>query len=118
MAILCERQVWKREPTKRGRQPARLTPEEEDRVRAALRFLAQGYGSNLRALTRDLRINRTTVTRALWKHRAVTPAMALRVARHAGVPLGDLLSGAWPKAGICPKCGASQRRRCARPNFG
>jgi hypothetical protein len=40
-------------------------------------------------------------------HRSGKPsvALALRAARLAGVPLEDVLSGAWPKEGSCPMCG-------------
>ncbi len=35
----------------------------------------------------------------------VTPALALRVARFAGIPMDELLAGRWLSARVCPHCG-------------
>jgi hypothetical protein len=37
--------------------------------------------------------------------RAVTPALALRVARLVGVPVDELLAGRWLSPRVCPHCG-------------
>jgi hypothetical protein len=37
--------------------------------------------------------------------RAVTPALALRVARFAGIPMDELLAGQWLSPRVCPDCG-------------
>lgn len=37
--------------------------------------------------------------------RGVTPALALRVARFAGVGMDELLAGQWLSARVCPHCG-------------
>jgi len=37
--------------------------------------------------------------------RAVTPALALRVARFAGIAMDELLAGQWLSARVCPHCG-------------
>jgi hypothetical protein len=37
--------------------------------------------------------------------RAVTPALALRVARFAGIPMDELLAGQWLSPRVCPHCG-------------
>ena len=34
--------------------------------------------------------------------RSVTPALAPRVARVAGVPMDELIAGRWPSARVCP----------------
>jgi len=36
---------------------------------------------------------------------AVTPALALRVARFAGVPMDERLAGQWLSPRACPHCG-------------
>jgi hypothetical protein len=37
--------------------------------------------------------------------KAVTPALTLRVARFAGVPMDELLAGQWLSPRVCPHCG-------------
>jgi hypothetical protein len=37
--------------------------------------------------------------------RAVTPALALRVARFAGIAMDELLAGQWLSPRVCPHCG-------------
>ena len=37
--------------------------------------------------------------------KAATPALALRVARFAGVPMDELLAGQWLSPRVCPHCG-------------
>jgi hypothetical protein len=37
--------------------------------------------------------------------KAVTPALALRVARFAGVTMDELLAGQWLSVRVCPHCG-------------
>jgi hypothetical protein len=113
MAILTTKQIWKREPNPRGRKSRaelnRLLPVEEQRVRRAMRVLHVRY-RNWSAVSRALGYHRVTVERVLNIRRTATPAFAMRVARLLGVSLGEVLSGAWPKAGECLMCGS-----CAAP---
>ena len=37
--------------------------------------------------------------------RPVTPPLALRIARFAGVPMDGLLAGQWLSPRVCPHCG-------------
>jgi hypothetical protein len=39
------------------------------------------------------------------RKKAVTPALALRVARFVGVPMDELLAGQWLSPRVCPHCG-------------
>jgi hypothetical protein len=106
MAILRSKQVWKRAGTKRCRESDLdvLTPEEADRVRTAMDVLRITYG-DWRKVAKALKSNRTTITRIVCIRRKCTPTFAARVARLLGIPLGEILSGAFPKE--CPLCGAT-----------
>jgi hypothetical protein len=37
--------------------------------------------------------------------RTVTPALALRVSRFAGIAMDELLAGQWLSSRVCPHCG-------------
>ncbi len=105
MPILKTKQVWKRETkqsTRMGKD--RLTPEEQANLRRAMDVLRIRYRSWVKVAT-ALKTDRTTVTRVLHIRRWATPAFALRVARLLGEPLGDVLTGAFPRPGQCPMCG-------------
>lgn len=107
MPILTAKQTWKRAPNPSGRKSRaelnRLLPAEEERVRVAMRVLRVRYG-NWTRVSEALGHHRVTVERVLNIRRTATPAFAMRVATLLGVSLGDVLSGAWPKAGECPMC--------------
>jgi hypothetical protein len=81
-----------------------LTPTEQENVRKALRFLAQRYGDYTK-LAKAMKSHRETVQRPARRDTRVTAGIALRAARVASVPVEDILSGAWPKPGMCPHCG-------------
>lgn len=105
MAILHERKVWKRDKPKTRRvQDEHLDAEEEANVIRALRFLGERHGG-LSPLAREMGAARTTVTRAVGRLRRISPALALRVAKTAGVSLAAVLSGGWPGGRRCPMCG-------------
>jgi DNA-binding phage protein len=105
MPILRERKVWKRDKPKTRRvQDEHLDEAEEANVIRAIRFLGERYGG-LSPLAREMGAARTTVTRAVGRLRRISPALALRVAKTAGVSLAAVLSGEWPEAGMCPMCG-------------
>lgn len=44
-------------------------------------------------------------TCADYKRTKATAAMAIRIARLAGVPIEDVLTGTFPAPGVCPHCG-------------
>jgi hypothetical protein len=84
-----------------------LTPKEQDRVRAALRFLRLRCGT-WETLAKALRFKRKTVQEAVYGA-TVSASLTFRVARLAGVPIDDLLGGRFPPEGTCPYCGHVQR---------
>jgi hypothetical protein len=107
MPILTAKQVWKKPVDARSRVKVlnRLDPVEEERVRHAMEFLRLRYG-NWTGVAKAMGYHRVTIERVLNLRRTATAAFALRVAKQLGVTLGDVLSGARPKAGDCPMCGA------------
>ena len=88
-----------------GRTPD-LTPDEIVNVKRALRVLKVRHES-IAALAAVLGVNEETLRNATVRQRKPSVGLALRAARLAGVPLEDVLSGAWPKVGSCPHCGRS-----------
>lgn len=106
MRILRERIEWRREgTTQRLRCTSSLTPEEQAHVRVAMRSLRHRYAGNA-GLAKAMGVSSSTVAHAIGKRR-VTADLAIRAARLARVPIGDILKGAWPKPGACPMCGRS-----------
>ena len=105
MTVLSKRETWgKLRPQNETRRSSDLTPEEQKNVRAAIRFLRTRMGGNAK-LAAALRANRASVDRGCLPNSRPSAGLALRVARVAGVPLEDVLQGAWPPAGACPHCG-------------
>lgn len=105
MAILVARTVWRREPS-RKRRANPMTPEAQANVARALRILRVRYGS-WKALAEAMGTTRATlqtVTTPAGRKR-LGAGIAIRAAKVAGVPVDDLLAGAWPKDGACPWCG-------------
>jgi hypothetical protein len=84
-----------------------LTDAEQAAVRRALGYLCVRAGS-WSALARVLRAALATVAEAGAGRRAVSASLAFRVARVAAVPVGDVVSGAYPPAGACPRCGYAE----------
>jgi len=104
MAILHERTEWaKPRAATETRRSSDLTPEEQANVRKAIHVLRRRLGG-YKALASALRVNLRTLI-AQGGKRAPSAAVAIRAARLAGVPVDNVLSGAWPKAGACPHCG-------------
>jgi hypothetical protein len=103
--VLVEPKRWvrPRDPTK-TRRSSDLTPEEQANAKVALRVLRTRYGS-ARKLAVALSATIATVEAALSRRGKPSAGLALRAARLAGVPLEDVLSGAWPKTGACAHCG-------------
>ena len=104
MTILTERKVWRRErPKNTTKRSTDLTPDEQENVRRALRFLRVRFGG-WPNLAKAIDANWATLRDRTYG-RTVSGGLALRVARAAGTSLEDVLSGAWPLAGACPHCG-------------
>jgi hypothetical protein len=76
-----------------------LTKEEEANVRIALRHLRTKCGGYA-LLAAAMKVSQKTVTEA-----DVSPTLVFKIARFAGVPVGDVLTGAFPGGGVCPHCG-------------
>jgi hypothetical protein len=73
-------------------------------VRTALRFLRLRVGA-WKPLAKALRYEWDSIQKVATGLRAVTPALALRVARFAGVSVDELLTGQGLSARTCPHCG-------------
>jgi hypothetical protein len=84
--------------------PSTLTPLEMANAKAAIRFVAVKLGGSAK-LAAALEVTRASIDAARLTRGRLSAGLALRVARLAGVPLEDVLSGAWPKPGSCPHCG-------------
>lgn len=107
MAILTERVTWRREASpKRARSG--MTREAQANVMAALRVLCRRFGS-WAALAEAMGTTKATLqtVRSPVGSRRIGAGLALRAARVAGVPVDDILTGAWPRPGACPCCGRS-----------
>jgi hypothetical protein len=81
-----------------------LTEKEQRAVRTALRFLRLRVGA-WEPLAKVLRYKWDSVQKVATGKRAVTPTMALRVARFVDVSLEELLAGEWLSPRTCPHCG-------------
>lgn len=105
MAILRERKTWKKERQPRATDRLdRLTPEEEANVYAAMNVLRIRYGG-MDGVAKAMGASKFAVQTAMQKGRRPTAGLALKAARLAGVPVEDVLTGAFPKPGACPMCG-------------
>lgn len=56
-------------------------------------------------MAKALRYEWDSIQKVATGKRAVTPALALRVARFAGVMMDELLAGQWLSVRVCPHCG-------------
>jgi hypothetical protein len=81
-----------------------LTVREQRAVRTALRFLRLRVGA-WGPLAKALRYEMDSAQKVATGKKAVTPVLALRVARFAGVSVDELLAGQWLSARVCPHCG-------------
>lgn len=77
-------------------------------MRTALRFLRLRVGA-WAPLAKALRYEWDSIQKVAAGKRSVTPALALRVARFAGIPMDELLSGQWLSSRICPHCVSEAR---------
>jgi len=95
-------------PTRRkgDRSPAlSLTATEASFFRAALRNVARAYGG-FDVLAGVVGVPVETLYKANAPRRITSAALALRVARAAGMHVEAMLSGALSEAGRCNTCGA------------
>jgi hypothetical protein len=81
-----------------------LTDKEQKAVRTALRFLRLRMGA-WAPLAKALRYEYDSVQKVAAGKKAVTPALALRVARLVDVGMDELLAGQWISPRTCPHCG-------------
>ena len=87
-----------------------LTDKEQRAVRTALRFLRLRVGA-WAPLAKALRYEYDSVQKVAAGKKAVTPALALRVARLAGVGVGmDELLGSARTAGTRPRTSSTRRQ--------
>ena len=81
-----------------------LTAREQRAVRTALRFLRLRVGAR-GPLAKALRYEWDSIQKVATGKRTVTPALALRVARFAGIAMDELLADQWLSARVCSHCG-------------
>jgi len=104
MAILTEKQTWRRRPKGEYRRPLEhLTQTESDNVRKVIVALVAEYGSH-KKLAKVL----GWTTNALWKARCASrmrsPRVTYAIARLLDVGVDHVLAGRWHKV-TCPCCG-------------
>ena len=75
-----------------------LTAKEQANVRTAVAFLRARCGG-VKPLAKALRFSLATI------RRSAGPVLAFRIARLAGVPVDDVLTGKYPPPGVCAHCG-------------
>ncbi len=93
------------------------TTREQKAVRTALRFLRLRVGA-WGPLAKALRYEWDSIQKVATGRRTVTPALALRVARVAGIGMDELLAGQWLSPRVCPHCGAPARGLRRRRDHG
>src|SRR5687767_1776710 len=104
MAILRERKVWRRHHPPPADRLDKLYIREQENVRTAMRAL-HGRLRTWDAVAKAVGVPRKTIERIMSGERGIPVRLALCAARAARVPVDDVLSGAWPKPGVCPVCG-------------
>ena len=92
----------------RGRCVIDLTAAEQANVLVALRHLRVQIGG-WKPLADGLGFSRHTLRHVRMAEKAVSPTMAMRVAKLASVGVDDVLRGAYPPVGVCPHCGKATR---------
>lgn len=81
-----------------------LTAAEQANVLIALRYLRVKCGG-WKTLADGLGFSRHTMRQVRLGEKNVSPTMAVRVAKLAGVGVDDVLMGRFPPTGTCPRCG-------------
>jgi prepilin signal peptidase PulO-like enzyme (type II secretory pathway) len=82
----------------------RLTAQEQENVRVALRFLRIRTGG-WKVLSKVLGFAMGSMINVKKKRVPVSVNLAFQVSRLTMVPFDDLLAGKYPPAGACPHCG-------------
>ncbi|MDC0745353.1 transcriptional regulator [Polyangium mundeleinium] len=89
-------------PPKGRKSPSLLpTSEERKRIRATIRNVARAYGG-LDVLAAVVGVHRTTLIRAA---ESTSYAVAVLLARAAGIPVEQVLAGRPHVVGACALCG-------------
>ena len=94
-----------KEPRKPRRRPPVFSPEEQARLRAALKNARALFGS-WSCLSAAMHLAAPVAERAARGSRRVTAEIAVRLARALGIPLESLYAAPRP-ASKCPMCGQS-----------
>jgi hypothetical protein len=81
-----------------------LTTQEQQHVRAALRFLRARCGG-WAPVSKVLRFKDTSLSAVATSHKPVSTTLVFRIARFAKVGVDDVLAGRFPEPGTCPHCG-------------
>lgn len=92
-----------------------LTADEQANVRAAMRFMRKRSGG-WAALAKALRCTDSVLVRVAGG-KLVSAGLAVRLARFAGVPVDDVLSGRFPVPGACPHCGRGPESAPSLPSL-
>ncbi len=82
----------------------RLTSEEQEHVRVALRFLRIRTGG-WKVLSKVLGFAMGSMINVKKKRVPVSVNLAFQVSRLTMVPFDDLIAGKYPPPGACPHCG-------------
>jgi len=80
-----------------------LTDDEQESVRAALRYFKRRSGS-WKTIAPALGFGKMTVSLVASGNKPVSTKMAYCVARFAGVGVDDVLRGRFPPPVTCPHC--------------
>jgi hypothetical protein len=97
--------------TSKGRHSPALFPtdQESDRIRAAIRNLRYSYGG-FDVLASALGLKHKQITNVLYRRSPGSYALAILLARAAGIPVEQLLSGQPHVVGACSLCGRKGAR--------
>lgn len=85
-------------------QSSLFSPEEESRIKAALKNARALFGT-WRCLADAMRVPLGAIELALRGRNRVTGALAIRLSRALGIPLEALLRGLASVPKVCPHCG-------------
>lgn len=106
MTILREKTCWHRpRPFLDLDNPEKLTSEQANNVRVAIKFLRQRFGT-WAALAKAMGVKSQGLQQSVNRlGHAPNAGQAIRAARVACVPVERLLSGLYPPPNSCPTCG-------------
>jgi hypothetical protein len=81
-----------------------LSKQEQQHVRAALRFLRARMG-DWKTVSKVVRASDSSLRRIASGDRAPGTTLTFRIAKFAKVGVDDVLTGRFPEPGTCPHCG-------------